>query len=93
MSPLPVRNQDCALPLLGRQGQGHGRGQDVARAVLVGQQHLEHIQETTYVLWTYSSQELFELLVLRRGWSPERFGGFVANGISAALLPPQTFSD
>ena len=39
------------------------------------------------VLWTYSSPELFELLVLRRGWSPEQFGPFASDGRSAALLP------
>jgi AcrR family transcriptional regulator len=38
------------------------------------------------VLWTYSSPELFELLVLRRGWTPERFGAFVADAMIAALL-------
>lgn len=50
------------------------------------------LQETTDVLWTYSSHELFELLVLRRGWSPERFGAFVANGMAAALLQPDAFN-
>jgi AcrR family transcriptional regulator len=39
------------------------------------------------VLWTYSSPELYELLVLRRGWSPERYGRFVAEAMTAALLP------
>src|ERR1035437_4528696 len=38
------------------------------------------------VLWTYSSPELFELLVLRRGWSAERYGRFVAAAMIAALL-------
>jgi AcrR family transcriptional regulator len=45
------------------------------------------VEETTDVLWTYTSTELFELLAVRRGWSPERFGTFVANGVRAALLP------
>jgi AcrR family transcriptional regulator len=40
------------------------------------------------VLWTYSSPELYELLVLRRGWSLERYGQFVADAMIAALLPP-----
>src|SRR5436305_2451396 len=30
------------------------------------------------VLWTYSSPELYELLVLRRGWTPDRYGRFIA---------------
>ncbi len=38
------------------------------------------------VLWSYSSPELYELLVLRRGWSPARYGRFVADAMIAALL-------
>jgi AcrR family transcriptional regulator len=41
----------------------------------------------TDVLWTYSSPELYELLVIRRGWSVERYGRFVADAMIAALLP------
>ncbi len=40
------------------------------------------------VLWTYSSPELYELLVLRRGWSVDRFVVFTADQMIAALLPP-----
>ena len=43
--------------------------------------------EARDILWTYSSPELFELLVGRRGWSVERFGGFVADQLISALLP------
>jgi AcrR family transcriptional regulator len=39
------------------------------------------------VLWAYSSPELYELFVLRRGWPLERYGHFVAQGMIAALLP------
>jgi AcrR family transcriptional regulator len=38
------------------------------------------------VLWTYSSPELFDLLVRRRHWSLERYGRFVADAIADALL-------
>ena len=38
------------------------------------------------VLWTYSAPELYELLVLRRGWTPARFGRFIADAIIEALL-------
>jgi len=41
----------------------------------------------TDVLWTYSSPELYELLVTRRGWSVERYGRFIADAMIAALLP------
>lgn len=39
------------------------------------------------VLWAYSSPELYELMVLRRGWPLDRYGRFVAEGMIAALLP------
>ncbi len=39
------------------------------------------------VLWTYSSPELFDLLVGRRGWSVERFAAFLTDQLSNALLP------
>ena len=39
------------------------------------------------VLWTYSSPELYELLVIRRGWAVERYGRFIADAMIAALLP------
>lgn len=38
------------------------------------------------MLWAYSSPELYELLVLRRGWAPTRYGQFVANAMIDALL-------
>ena len=38
------------------------------------------------VLWTYSAPELYELLVLRRGWHPNRYGRFVADAMIDALL-------
>jgi len=39
------------------------------------------------VLWTYSSPEFYELLVLRRGWTLERYAGFITEAMIAALLP------
>jgi AcrR family transcriptional regulator len=40
------------------------------------------------ILWTYSAPELYELVVLRRGWSAARYGRFAAEAMIAALLPP-----
>jgi hypothetical protein len=37
------------------------------------------------VLWTYSSPELCELLVIRRGWSVERYAQFISKAMIAAL--------
>lgn len=34
----------------------------------------------------YSSPELYELLVIGRGWPTERYGTFVSQGLIAALL-------
>ncbi len=38
------------------------------------------------VLWTYSSPELYDLLVLRRGWSLRRYGRFIAESVVNSLL-------
>jgi AcrR family transcriptional regulator len=45
------------------------------------------------VLWTYSSPELYDLLVLRRGMSLARFGRFVTEAMTAALLPATRSGD
>lgn len=39
------------------------------------------------LLWTYSSPELYELLVVKLGWSPTAYGAFVGEALLAALLP------
>jgi AcrR family transcriptional regulator len=44
------------------------------------------VSEARDILWTYVSPEMFELLVLARGWSAERYGRFVADGLIAALV-------
>ena len=49
------------------------------------------LHEARDILWTYSSPELFDLFVGKRGWSRERFAGFVTEQLIAALLPaPQS---
>ena len=45
------------------------------------------LREAVDVLWTYSSPDLYDLLVVRRGWSAARYGRFVGDAIAAALLP------
>jgi len=42
--------------------------------------------EARDVLWTCTSPELYELLVLRRGWTAARFGRHVADTIVGTLL-------
>jgi AcrR family transcriptional regulator len=46
------------------------------------------LEEASQVLWTYSSPEVYELVVLKLGWSLERYGRFIADAMIAALLPP-----
>lgn len=44
------------------------------------------VAQAADVLWTYSSPDLYELLVLRRGWTHDRYGRFVADAMIAALV-------
>ena len=47
------------------------------------------LEQARDILWTISSPDLYELLVLRRGWSVDRFAAFQADQMIAALLPPE----
>jgi AcrR family transcriptional regulator len=44
-------------------------------------------EEARDILWTYSSPDLYELLVMNRGWDGERFRDFLTAALTAALLP------
>ncbi len=44
-------------------------------------------REAADILWTYSSPDLYDLLVVRRRWRLERYGRFVADSMIAELLP------
>jgi AcrR family transcriptional regulator len=46
------------------------------------------LAQATDILWTCTSDELYDLLVVQRGWSLPRFGRFLADYLIAALLPP-----
>jgi AcrR family transcriptional regulator len=48
------------------------------------------IERAGEIMWTYSSPELYELLVLTRGWPLERYGTFIADAMIAALLGPES---
>jgi AcrR family transcriptional regulator len=43
--------------------------------------------EAVDVLWLCSSTELYELMVLSRGWALQRYAGFVADLMMDSLLP------
>jgi AcrR family transcriptional regulator len=44
------------------------------------------LDEAAEIMWAYSSPELYDLLVLTRGWLPERYGQFVGESLVDALL-------
>ncbi|HEX2157810.1 MAG TPA: TetR/AcrR family transcriptional regulator [Actinomycetes bacterium] len=46
------------------------------------------VAQATDILWTCTSDELYDLLVTQRGWSPLRFARFLADFMINALLPP-----
>ena len=46
------------------------------------------VAQATDILWTCTSDELYDLLVTQRGWSPPRFARFLADFMINALLPP-----
>jgi hypothetical protein len=46
------------------------------------------IERAGEIMWTYSSPELYELLVLTRGWPLELYGAFVAEAMIAAPSGP-----
>ena len=43
--------------------------------------------QATDILWTCTSDELYDLLVVQRGWSLPRFARFLGDYMIAALLP------
>jgi prophage antirepressor-like protein len=47
------------------------------------------MDEARDVLWTLNSPELYEVLVLQRGWTAERYGRWVVDALVAALLPAE----
>jgi AcrR family transcriptional regulator len=47
------------------------------------------VERAAEIMWTYSSPQLYELLVLSRGWPLQRYSTFLADAMIAALLPPE----
>jgi AcrR family transcriptional regulator len=50
------------------------------------------VDDARDILWTFTSPELWDLLVIQRGWTPARYGHWFAGMLAAALLTPR-FSD
>jgi hypothetical protein len=45
------------------------------------------VDEVRDVLWTCTAVELYELLVLERGWSLDRYAAWITRSITAAICP------
>ena len=45
------------------------------------------VDEARDVLFTFISPQLWELLVIQRGWTPDRFAAWMGDMLIAALLP------
>jgi AcrR family transcriptional regulator len=45
------------------------------------------VEDAGEIMWTYTSPEIYGLLVHTRGWTAERFGEFISDSLIAALLP------
>jgi TetR/AcrR family transcriptional regulator, regulator of autoinduction and epiphytic fitness len=45
------------------------------------------VQEARDVLWTLNAHAVHDLLVVQRGWSPERYRDWLADTLARALLP------
>lgn len=44
------------------------------------------VRQAADVLWTYSSPQVYRLLVERSGWTLQQYAGFIADGLAAQLL-------
>ncbi len=52
--------------------------------------HLPHdlnVERAADILWTYSSPQMYDLLVLRSGWDIDQYADFIATGMAAHLSP------
>ena len=46
------------------------------------------VDQARDTLWIYNSAEIYQLIVIERGWTPDRYGTWIAAALTAALLPP-----
>lgn len=88
MRHLAVTDREIAAVLETAEAERLVRMRHHAR-FLKAQGHLREgvtVSEATDVLWICSSLEIYELLVIRRGWSMARFTRYVGNFMITALL-------
>jgi len=43
------------------------------------------VAQATDILWTYSSPEVYDLLVIRSGWNLQQYATFISAGLAAHL--------
>lgn len=64
-------------------------GMTIFATTLHNRGHLRHdvtIDDARDTLWTYNSAEVYQLLVIERGWTPHHYGQWAAAALTAALL-------
>ena len=44
------------------------------------------VERAAQIMWTHASPELYDMLVLRQGWTPKELGDYVAEALTALLL-------
>ena len=47
------------------------------------------IDDARDILWTYTGRDLYRLLVIERGWSPDKYEQWLAGQLQLALIHPQ----
>ena len=47
----------------------------------------DRLAEIRDTIWTMNSPQLYGLLVVQRGWSPERYGAWIARALIALTAP------
>jgi hypothetical protein len=70
---------------------GGGHGESPVRAATgdhPGSRADASTDEIRDVLWTYHSPEIYELLVVERGWSAGQYGTFIGQAMIDAVLNP-----
>jgi AcrR family transcriptional regulator len=77
---------DMAALLAETDAQRRARMRHNAQAIRVHFRAGVTLASATDILWTYSSPDLYDLLVLRGGWSLPRYSRFLVDSMIAALL-------
>ncbi len=84
-SLVAVRCANAALPTAHRLARMKQNARVLARRGLLRADVT--VTRASQIMWAYSSPELYDLFVVRRGWTPQQLGEFVGNALAAAQLP------